>query len=153
MCVLFVHVWFANGNSMQFCVVNAFSFKVINLHPKGKIMDAFGMQQSRLRPQICLGTASNYFLYTEFESDTSLELQVFIYRSTKQKGSSKRTWEVTIVMETNSLGSICFQSFGGDMMGQQKVQNMLIKGEDGCFLLTPDGWVGLLKTPRNTHAT
>lgn len=56
-------------------------------------------------------------------------------------------------METNSLGSICFQSFGGNMMGQQKVQNMPTKGEKGCFLLTLDGCVGLLKTPRNTHAT
>lgn len=54
-------------------------------------------------------------------------------------------------METNSLGSICFQSFGGNMMGQQKIQNMLIKGEGKCFYLTPGGWVGVLNTPRNTQ--
>jgi len=101
--------------------------------------------------KICVGTASNYFLYTEFEYDTSLELQVLIYRPTKWKGSSRGTWEVTIVMVTNSLGSICFQSFGGNMMGQQKVQNLLVKREGGCFHLTLDGWLGILKTPRNTH--
>lgn len=56
---------------------------------------------------------------------------MLIYRPTKWKGRTSRTWEVTIVMETNSLGSVSFQSFGGKMMGQQKVQNMLIKGEKG----------------------
>lgn len=54
-------------------------------------------------------------------------------------------------METNSLGSICFQSFGGNVMGQQKIQNMLIKGEGKYFHLTPGVWVGLMNTPRNTH--
>lgn len=42
-------------------------------------------------------------------------------------------------METNSLGSICSQSFGGNMMEQQKVQNMISKGEGGYFHLTPGG--------------
>lgn len=36
-------------------------------------------------------------------------------------------------------------------MGQQKIQNMFIRAEGGCFHLTPGGWVGLLNTPRNTH--
>lgn len=75
--------------------------------------------------KIRLGTASNYFLYTEFESDTSLEFEVLIYRPTKWKGSSRRTLEVTVVMETNSSRWICFQSFGSNMMGQQKVQKVL----------------------------
>lgn len=64
--------------------------------------------------QACLGTASNYFLYVEFEFDTSPELKALICRPTKWKGSSTRSWEVTIVMETNSLGSICFQTFEGN---------------------------------------
>lgn len=56
---------------MQFCVVNVFSFKVINIHPKGRIRDAFGIQRSSFRSQNMLRDTSNYFLYTEFEPDTS----------------------------------------------------------------------------------
>lgn len=36
-------------------------------------------------------------------------------------------------------------------MGQQKIQNMFIRGEGGCCHLTPGGQAGLLNTPRNTH--
>lgn len=56
---------------MQFRVVNVFSFKVINIHPKGRIRDVFGIQRSSFRSQNMLRDTSNYFLYTEFEPDTS----------------------------------------------------------------------------------
>lgn len=77
----------------------------------------------------CLGTSSNYLLYVEFEFDTSSELKVLIYRPTKWKGSSRRTWEVTIVMETNSLGSICFQAFEGN----RKYRLLSARGREDIF--------------------
>lgn len=80
---------------------------------------------------------------------------MLIYRPTKWKGRTRRTWEVTIVMETNSLGVGLFPELwrGRTASEWKKDPSMLVKGEGGCFHLTAGGWVRLPKSPRSTHTT